>query len=143
MIVGVYHPGNIYQSAVISEWAPTCDNVHSYGDFYNAALMATGADTMTGYPTQSEYRNHSLPYPITRNQSLPYPITTKCQARKSEVSILSGLVWLDQESTSQLFTHAAYTLPIWPLRDLMFVIYINDLASLFHFADNKKEKKIV
>ena len=41
-------------SKVISGWAPTCDNVHTNGNFYSAAPLGNQT-AVTQYPTQSHY----------------------------------------------------------------------------------------
>ena len=78
--------------------------VHSAGDLEQYTLMATLLCCTTRKPgnVHHDLISHSgltLIYWHWASQSLPYPNNGKCLARKSQVSILESLIWLNQFQT--------------------------------------------
>ena len=76
-------------SKVITEWASTCNSVHSWW-LHSAASLADQVTTMAWYLTQSHYPVSRLTSPCSIQQN------SECPARKWQVSIWKSLVWLDR-----------------------------------------------
>ena len=69
LVIGVLRPSNIYN--FISGWALTCDSAHSWRLYNPAPLGDQVVNTMTWYPTQSDYPDtkSTSPCPILIMQS--------------------------------------------------------------------------